>query len=123
MNVLIVDDSMAMRAIVIETISKFAKNSNHSYFEAANGAEALALLEKNQIDLMLLDWNMPKVDGLELVKQVRKNNVYQEIPIIMVTAMTSRHDVMTAIKAGVTDYVMKPVRDETLWEKIKGYFE
>ena len=122
MKLLIVDDSEAMRAIVKETIEKNKGGVDHQYFEASNGAEALGVLQQNNIDLILLDWSMPKLDGLELVKQVRKIEEYTNIPIIMVTAMTSRYDVMTAIKAGVTDYIMKPIRDVGLWEKIKAYF-
>ena len=123
MNILIVDDSSSMRSIVKTSIHRYQSGGEkHDYYEAENGKIALDIMQMQEIDILLLDWNMPELDGLELVEKVRSMRKYVSIPIIMVTAMTSRYDVITAIKAGVTDYVMKPVRDESLWEKIMDYF-
>lgn len=120
MNILVVDDSKIMRNI----LKNILKNENipaESILEAPNGEDALVILEEKTIDLLLLDWNMPKLNGLELVKIVRKNDKYKELPIIMITSEAAKYNVIEAIKAGVTDYAVKPVSGTSVYAKIKEY--
>ncbi len=114
MKVLLVDDSRTMRNIwkkVITTIN------NSEAVEAGDGLEGLkAVKEQGPFHLMLVDWNMPNMDGLTMVKKVRETN--KTTPIIMVTTEAEKPRIIEAIKAGVNNYVVKPFTPETLLEKI-----
>jgi two-component system chemotaxis response regulator CheY len=120
MKILVIEDSGVMRRIHKNTLLE-KKIKEEDIIEAKDGSEALEIAEKETIDLFLVDWNMPKLNGLTLVKYLRSMNKYQETPIIMVTSEAAKYNVMEAIEAGVTNYVVKPVRGDTLWEKIKKY--
>lgn len=119
MNILVVDDSEMMRGIVKQAIEENAPSCGAKFFEAADGQEALESVRKNSIDLVLLDWNMPRLDGLSFVKQVRGDGI--NMPIIMITSITDQDKIMEAGKAGVNSYLEKPVRGVKLWEQIKEY--
>lgn len=121
MTVLIIDDSGVMRRIHANTLKEHGVDST-DLKEAEDGAIALDIAERNDIDLFLVDWNMPKLDGLALVKKLRAMPEYAETPIIMVTSEAAKYHVVEAIKAGVTNYVVKPVHGNVLWEKIGKYF-
>jgi len=113
MKILLVDDSRTIRNIQKNTL----KGMGHTdVLEAADGLEALSVLGGERPDLMLVDWNMPKMDGITLVRKVREND--KAIPIIMVTTEAEKSRVMEALKAGVNNYVVKPFTAETLSEKI-----
>lgn len=118
MNILIVDDSRIMRNIVKNSL---LKNKNFSFFavEADNGEDAFDLIEKGGIDLLLLDWNMPRLNGLELVQKLRSMDEYQKLPIIMITSEAAKYNVIEAVKAGVNDYLIKPIQDKDLMKKIE----
>ncbi|MCK5345814.1 MAG: response regulator [Candidatus Heimdallarchaeota archaeon] len=118
MKVLIVDDSMIMRRI-LKNILKDRNLQDENLLDAPNGKVALSILEQNDIGLLLLDWNMPQLDGLELVKIIRSMDKYKDLPVIMVTSEAAKYNVLEAIKAGVTDYIVKPVSSVHLGEKIK----
>jgi two-component system chemotaxis response regulator CheY len=120
MNVLIIDDSGVMRRIHTNTLKEHGIGEA-SMLQAEDGAKALELAQENDIDLFLVDWNMPKLDGLSLVKKLRAMPEYAETPVIMVTSEAAKYNVVEAIKAGVTNYIIKPVRGDTLWEKISKY--
>jgi len=120
LKVLVVDDSRIMRKILIN-ILKEKKIHEDDIFDAPDGKEALEVLNRVFIDLLLLDWNMPKLNGLDLVKIVRKMKKYGNLPIIMVTSEAARYNVLEAIKAGVTDYVVKPINGLVVMDKIKDY--
>ena len=122
MKVLIIDDSGVMRRIHANTLREHGVDSG-DLVEAEDGSIALDIAERNDIDLFLVDWNMPKLDGLALVKKLRSRPEYSETPIIMVTSEAAKYHVVEAIKAGVTNYIVKPIRGETLWQKIGKYFE
>lgn len=122
MTVLIIDDSGVMRRIHANTLKERGVDTA-DLREAEDGAAALEIAERNDIDLFLVDWNMPKLDGLALVKKLRAMPEYAETPIIMVTSEAAKYNVVEAIKAGVTNYVVKPVHGNLLWEKIGKYFE
>jgi two-component system, chemotaxis family, chemotaxis protein CheY len=120
MNVLIIDDSGVMRRIHTNTLKEHGIRES-SMLQAADGVKALEIAQENDIDLFLVDWNMPKLDGLSLVKKLRAMPEYAETPVIMVTSEAAKYNVVEAIKGGVTNYLIKPVRGDTLWEKIGKY--
>jgi two-component system chemotaxis response regulator CheY len=115
-TVLVVDDSKIMRNIVKNTFSSL--NIPCQYLEAGDGEEALRQLENNKTDLVLLDWNMPKLSGIDFLRKVRAMEKYKDLPVIMVTSEAARLNVVEALKAGATDYIMKPVSEKVFMEKI-----
>ena len=115
MKVLTVDDFPTMRRIV-KTLLRQLGYSNIS--EAEDGLAALAKLKQEKFDLVLLDWNMPKMTGLELLKAIRADENMRQIPVIMITAEGRKEDVIEAAKAGVNNFIVKPFTAETLEEKL-----
>jgi len=115
MKILIVDDSLTMRKIIIKNLSS---RGFDNVVEAENGADALNKLEG--VSLILTDWNMPVMDGLTFVKEVRKTDGCDKIPIIMVTTEGAKSEVVEALKAGVTDYIVKPFKPELIIEKVRA---
>jgi two-component system chemotaxis response regulator CheY len=115
-TVLVVDDSRIMRNIVKNTFT--AMNIPCQFVEAGNGKDALVLLEKQEINLVLLDWNMPELSGLDFLKRVRAMDKYRSLPIIMVTSEAARYNVIEALKNGATDYIIKPVNEKSFREKL-----
>ena len=115
-TVLVVDDSRIMRNIVKNTFT--AMNIPCQFVEAGNGKEALARLEEQAIDLILLDWNMPELSGLDFLKTVRAQDKHKNLPIIMVTSEAARYNVIEALKNGATDYIIKPVNEKSFREKL-----
>ena len=118
MNVLVVDDSRIMRNIVKNALSQHPRFQGAACFEAGDGAEAQRVIEAHKIDLVLLDWNMPMMTGLELVKRLRAQVAHAKLPIIMITSESAKYNVIEAVKAGVNDYLVKPVSDRALIEKL-----
>ena len=88
--------------------------------EAADGIEALKKLDDYNVDVLLLDINMPNMNGLELVKKVRSEGTKQKTPIIMITTEGGKGEVIAALKAGVNNYIVKPFNAEVLKEKLDG---
>jgi len=113
MKFLIVDDSSTMRRIIKNTLKRVGYED---IIEAGNGREALEIY--GDADIILTDWNMPEMDGLEFVKNVRKSN--QSIPILMVTTNAAKDDIVEALKNGVNNYIVKPFTPETLKEKVES---
>lgn len=122
MNFLIVDDSAVMRRIH-KNILLDNKIDESRIFEAENGEVAVKIAEKEDIGLFLLDWNMPKLDGLKFVQIIRSIKKYEDTPIIMITSEAAKYNVVDAINAGVTNYVVKPIKGDILWEKISRYIQ
>jgi DNA-binding response OmpR family regulator len=120
MNILVVDDSALMRGLVRRAIASFGPDGELSVHEAGNGEDALRTIERASIDLVLLDWNMPILDGLAFVKTVRARGV--STPIVMISAVTDPARIMEAAEAGVSDYIEKPVQVAELWERIQEHF-
>lgn len=116
-TLLVVDDSVTMRRIIKNTLQKLGFRN---FLEAGNGAEALDILAKTEgkVDLILLDWNMPEMDGLEFLKVVKSSEEYRALPILMVTTEAAKEDILTALKHGVNNYVVKPFTPETLKAKV-----
>jgi two-component system chemotaxis response regulator CheY len=121
MKILVIDDSGVMRRIHINLLQE-QKIDGAEILEAEDGQRALELAQTRHIDLFLVDWNMPKLDGLELVKTLRLMDEYAESPIIMITSEAARYNVVEAIQAGVTNYIVKPIKGNLIWEKIGKYF-
>jgi len=116
MRVLVVDDSSTMRRIIANTLRKLGHDE---IVEAADGVEALQVVEAGKPDLILTDWNMPKMDGREFVQALRKQPEMRPVPVLMVTTQAEKPDVALALEAGVNDYVVKPFTPEALKEKIE----
>ncbi len=114
MKCLIVDDSATMRRIIVNTLKNIGITD---VAEAANGLEALAAVD-DSIELVITDWNMPEMGGLDLVKALKADPARSGIPILMVTTRGAKEDLVQAIQAGVANYVLKPFTPELLKEKI-----
>lgn len=114
---LVVDDSRAVRMILARTL----KDLGYEIGEAANGREALALIEqdKKAFSLLLADWNMPEVNGFELLRAVRRDPELASLTVVMVTTETEIEHMTAALDAGANEYVMKPFTREILVEKLQ----
>lgn len=115
-TILVVDDSRIMRNIVKNTFSLLKIPCQ--FLEASNGKEALQMLMNHKTDLILLDWNMPQLSGIDFLKMVRATEEYKKLPIIMITSEAARYNVIEALKLGATDYIIKPVNEKNFIEKI-----
>jgi two-component system chemotaxis response regulator CheY len=91
------------------------------FLEAENGNEAYNISIKTKIDLFILDWKMPGLNGLQFTRAIRDIKKYQKTPIVMVTSEAAKYNVIKAVEAGVTNYVVKPVRGNLLWKKVFKY--
>ena len=116
MRILIVDDSSTMRRIIMNTLNKIGYSD---YVEASTGVEAVDKLAEGSIGLVITDWNMPEMSGLDLVKAVRANDQTRHIPMLMVTTNAAQEHMTEAIEAGVTSYVSKPFTPDTIRDKIQ----
>lgn len=116
MRIMSVDDSRATRQIIKTSVEILG----FDFFEAANGLEAFQLLEKENgnIDLIVLDWNMPVMSGIEFLEKIKTHPAYNHIPVTMVTTEIERSKVVEAISKGAQNYVMKPFSQEDLIGKI-----
>ena len=120
-KILIVDDSRIMQNILRNSFDEREAWGKTEFFSAADGEEALSIIENNKIDVLLLDWNMPKLDGLSVLKQLRQTELYKNLPVIMITSEAAKYNVIEALKAGVNDYIIKPASRKILIDKIKGF--
>jgi two-component system chemotaxis response regulator CheY len=113
---LVVDDSKAVRMILARTLRELG----YEVREAANGREALEVIEaeKNKVKLALVDWNMPEINGLELLKRIRRDPELSSLRVIMVTTETELDQMAAALEAGANEYVMKPFTKDILLEKL-----
>lgn len=117
MKLLVVDDSSTMRRIIKNTLQRLGYED---ILEAEHGVEAWELMDKTPgIEILITDWNMPEMNGLDLVKKVRADARYTSIPIIMVTTEGGKAEVITALKAGVNNYIVKPFTPQVLKEKLE----
>lgn len=114
---MVVDDSRAMRIILRRTLAEIG----YQVSEAANGKEAMSILNSSgpQLDLILIDWNMPEMNGLELVRAIRTLPAYAGTFLMMVTTETETDQVMLALEAGANEYVMKPFTRDVIETKLR----
>ncbi len=115
LKILAVDDSPTMRRIIVNTLKRAGYND---VTEATDGKDALAKMKVEQFNFVITDWNMPEMDGLTFVSQVRSLDEFKDLPILMVTTRSVKDDIIEAMKAGVNNYIVKPFTPETLGEKI-----
>jgi two-component system chemotaxis response regulator CheY len=116
MKVLSADDSLMIRRVIKNAVDVLG----HGFLEAKDGQEALEIMEKEYADvgLVLLDWNMPRMNGFEVLKKLKSDDRFKNIPVVMVTTEVERAKVVEAISAGAKNYVMKPFSHEDLIAKM-----
>ena len=116
MKLLVVDDSSTMRRIIKNTLARLGYKD---ILEGADGVEGWTALDANpDVEMLITDWNMPEMNGLELVQKVRADERFVDMPIIMVTTEGGKAEVITALKAGVNNYIVKPFTPQVLKEKL-----
>lgn len=120
MKILIVDDFSTMRRIIKNLLRELGFNNTN---EADDGSTALPMLKNGGFDFLVTDWNMPNMEGIELLKAVRADPMLKSLPVLMVTAEAKRDQIVEAAQAGVNGYIVKPFTAETLKEKIDKIFE
>lgn len=121
MNVLIVDDSKIVRRVLTNTIKRFFKEPEYkelNIYEAEDGLEAMEQMKSKQIDIMLLDWNMPNMTGEEVVEAVRANKEWNKTRIIMATTEGSKASVLKMIKKGANGYMVKPFQEDAIFKTL-----
>ena len=119
MSILVVDDFSTMRRIISNVLRQLGYEN---IVEAEDGTKALAILDTQQIDFVITDWNMPQMSGLDLLKAIRSNKDKKNIPVLMVTAEAMQENIIAAAQAGVNNYIVKPFDAKTLSEKINKIF-
>ena len=119
LRILIVDDFSTMRRVIRNLLSELGYKSMR---EAEDGAQAIAALEQHEIDFVVLDWNMPNTPGIEVLRWVRSNERYGQIPVLMVTAEATREQIVEASGLGVNAYILKPFTAATLKKKLDQIF-
>ncbi len=120
MKILIVDDFSTMRRIIKNLLRDLGFNNTH---EADDGSTALPMLKNGDFEFLVTDWNMPGMQGIDLLKEVRKDENLRHLPVLMVTAEAKREQIIEAAQAGVNGYIVKPFTAATLKEKLEKIFE
>lgn len=120
MKILIVDDFSTMRRIIKNLLRDLGFNNTH---EADDGNTALPMLKGGDFDFVVTDWNMPGMQGIDLLRAIRADDKLKHLPVLMVTAEAKREQIITAAQAGVNGYVVKPFTAGTLKEKLEKVFE
>jgi len=116
MRALVIDDSKALRAIV----GKLVKGLGFEVLEAGNGREGLDQLKRNgAVDLSLVDWNMPDMNGIQFIEAVRAQNEYDAMKLMVITTQTEMEHLTRALKAGADEYLMKPFTKDALLAKLQ----
>lgn len=120
MNVLVVDDAATMRRIVRSLLRELGiKNVR----EAEDGERAFEDLKRQKADLVVSDWAMPKMTGIELLRAIRQDEALKETPVLMVTAESKKENILEAVQAGVNNYIVKPFNSKTLEDKLNKIFK
>ncbi|MGI2171673.1 chemotaxis response regulator CheY [Shewanella sp. MF05960] len=120
MKILIVDDFSTMRRIIKNLLRDLGFNNTQ---EADDGSTALPMLQKGHFDFVVTDWNMPGMQGIDLLRAIRADDSLKHLPVLMVTAEAKREQIIAAAQAGVNGYVVKPFTAATLKEKLDKIFE
>ncbi len=119
MRVLIVDDFSTMRRIVRNILRQLGFNN---VVEADDGTTAWDTINREKIDFIVSDWNMPKMTGIELLRKVRSSEQYADTPFLMVTAEAQQENIIEAVQANVSNYIVKPFTADTMKQKIDKIF-
>ncbi len=120
MKILIVDDFSTMRRIVKNLLRDLGFNNTQ---EADDGLTALPMLKKGDFEFVVTDWNMPGMQGIDLLKHIRADDELKHLPVLMITAEAKREQIIEAAQAGVNGYIVKPFTAATLKEKLDKIFE
>ncbi|GED22894.1 chemotaxis response regulator CheY [Halomonas halmophila] len=120
MSILVVDDFPTMRRIVRSLLKELDFTNVE---EAEDGQDALNKLRTGNFEFVVSDWNMPNLDGLEMLRQIREDEALKELPVLMVTAEAKKENIIAAAQAGASGYVVKPFTAATLEEKLNKIFE
>ena len=120
MKFLVIDDFPTMRRIVRNLLKELGYSNVE---EAEDGMDALSKLREGSFDFVVSDWNMPNLDGLEMLKQIRQDDQLKHLPVLMVTAEAKKENIIEAAQAGASGYVVKPFTAGTLEEKLNKIFE
>jgi len=120
MKILVVDDMSTMRRIVKNILKQLGFNNLE---EAENGQEALTKLRADTYGFVVSDWNMPVMMGIDMLRAIRADDKLKKIPVLMVTAEAQKENLMEAVQAGVSNYVVKPFTAETMQDKINKIFK
>lgn len=115
-KVLVVDDSGTMRKIILRSLNALGVTD---VVEAGDGSDGLDLFNQQQFDIVLTDWNMPRMTGLELLKAIRGSG--STIPVVLITTEAEKGRVLEAVQAGVSDYLVKPFETEGLRQKLRKF--
>jgi two-component system, chemotaxis family, chemotaxis protein CheY len=115
-KVLVVDDSGTMRKIILRSLNALGVTD---IMEAGDGSDALELFQQHQFEVVLTDWNMPRMTGLELLKAIRGSG--STVPVILITTEAEKGRVLEAVQAGVSDYLVKPFETEGLRAKLQKF--
>lgn len=118
-KILIVDDFSTMRRIVKNILKQLGYENME---EAEDGTQALSKLRAGSFDFVVTDWNMPNMTGLELCEQIRADDALKEIPVLFVTAEAQKENVVAAVQAGASNYIVKPFTAEVMKEKMEKIF-
>lgn len=119
MKILVVDDFSTMRRIIRNPLRDLGFTNSE---EADDGSTALPLLKTGKFDFLITDWNMPIMEGIDLVRAIRADDSLRELPILMVTAEARREQIVAAAEAGINGYIVKPFTAQTLGQKIAKIF-
>ncbi len=119
LKVLVVDDMSTMRRIVKNVLKQIGYSD---IVEAENGEEALKKLKGGGVGLVVSDWNMPVMSGIDLLRAIRADPELKDIPVLMVTAEAQKENIIEAVQAGVSNYVVKPFTADALLEKLQKIF-
>lgn len=119
MRILVVDDFSTMRRIVRNILRQIGLNN---VVEADDGTTAWDILNREKIDFVVSDWNMPKMTGIELLRKVRSSEQFADLPFLMVTAEAQQENIIEAVQAKVSNYIVKPFTADTLEQKIDKIF-
>ena len=117
-TVLIVDDYADARELTRSVLNEISHGPSLKLIEAESGLEGLTVLAKERVDLVIADWIMPGMNGLDMLKEIRKREKTKDIPVIMLTAVAKDTEVVAAIQAGATSYLLKPFTIQELEKKI-----
>ncbi|HET8791845.1 MAG TPA: chemotaxis response regulator CheY [Modicisalibacter sp.] len=120
MSILVVDDFPTMRRIVRSLLKELGYTNVE---EAEDGQDAMSKLRTGGFEFVVSDWNMPNLDGLEMLKQIRADDALKSLPVLMVTAEAKKENIIAAAQAGANGYVVKPFTAATLEEKLNKIFE
>ncbi|MCK4738403.1 MAG: response regulator [Deltaproteobacteria bacterium] len=119
-KLLIVEDSATIRSLIISTLDAIG---DFEFSESESGFEALKILPRGDFDLIITDINMPDINGLELVSFIKKNELYKDIPLFIITTERSTQDVEKGLALGANEYIVKPFKPSVLQEKVLKYLK